>query len=95
MKLLLVCGVFGLMLFTGCSQLENCPELDDLKQAGVCADPFYVDKNIKRIDAISYPKFVYVDGRYYSEEKYEEMIEEEDMKTEQNKKLKRVFDEKK
>ncbi|MDD3466325.1 MAG: hypothetical protein PHE67_04170 [Campylobacterales bacterium] len=52
----------------GCSGLSNCSELDELAQSGVCADPFYINKNIKNIDTVSYPNFDNKDGRFIPKE---------------------------
>lgn len=64
------------LLLQGCSSIfveEIAPS--ELQNAGVQADPFYINKNISKIDSISYSKFLYKDGRYYLKEDYEKIQE--------------------
>jgi len=86
-KTLVITTLCTVAFFSGCSSLTDCPDVEEIKQAGVCADPFYIDKNKDKIDSISYPKLVYIKGRYYSEDNYKEKISEENDKYQKNLKL--------
>lgn len=58
------------LLLSGCSSL--CPDVDELAEAGVCADPFYIDKNLKNIYKISYPNLDYKEGRFINKDEKED-----------------------
>jgi len=65
----IIFSVLAIFFFAACSGLSNCGELDELAKSGVCADPFYIDKNIKNIDKVSYKNLDYKDGRFVPKEK--------------------------